>query len=496
MFSNGKDHSSPVDPYLLTAQLTAQHGSYLFQLFASHSPNLLWIINEHEQLVYANTALRRYFGINSTQLGKPLQQLLPPDVGNLLHHHFTEEWKAKNYFTEQLTVTNVEGEKRMFRVHSFKLHHLAQQLWGGIAVDVTDKQGLEDALYECNEKWIAFTHSAAQGVWEWDTALNFLQCNNTIKEWMAATKDADCTVQKWLQYIHADDREEATQQLQQAIAGNGMGWEGSYRFVTTAGETKNLLCRGIVIRHAQKPPKLVASVLDVTEITDLESRLAKERSEKEQTLAAAVLEVQEKERTHIGQELHDNVAQLVTTAKLLLRMIEPAAPEQQELKTKCENYLVSALSEIRLLSKQLVVPELYTRPMEECFSELVSDLRTATAVPINYYNNATAVNGLEGAKKLALYRILQEATKNIVKHAQASSINISLREEAGIVALEVRDNGVGFNPEKVRRGVGLTSIFDRAKIFGGNVKIESVAGKGTRLLVIFPFDQSDEDTAA
>jgi signal transduction histidine kinase len=88
--------------------------------------------------------------------------------------------------------------------------------------------------------------------------------------------------------------------------------------------------------------------------------------------------------------------------------------------------------------------------------------------------------------KTPIFRISQEAMNNIAKHSRASHINLSLQKEGEKILLTIQDNGVGFDPETVRRGMGLSSIRERAEFSGGSAELQSGIGKGTTVRVWWP----------
>jgi signal transduction histidine kinase len=89
--------------------------------------------------------------------------------------------------------------------------------------------------------------------------------------------------------------------------------------------------------------------------------------------------------------------------------------------------------------------------------------------------------------KVNIFRIVQEQVSNIVKHANATIVNIYLTYDAGEIRLTIEDNGIGFDAKKPYTGIGLTSIKQRTKAFAGDLEIESSPGKGCVLSVTFPY---------
>src|SRR3569833_240005 len=99
-------------------------------------------------------------------------------------------------------------------------------------------------------------------------------------------------------------------------------------------------------------------------------------------------------------------------------------------------------------------------------------------------------------QRLAIYRIVQEQLNNIIKHACATSVSVSLSQTNGDTILIVNDNGKGFDTLGKRNGIGLNNIISRAKVFNGKVKIESARGKGCLLIVNLPIIAESKEEIA
>ncbi|MGZ3852644.1 MAG: sensor histidine kinase, partial [Flavisolibacter sp.] len=215
----------------------------------------------------------------------------------------------------------------------------------------------------------------------------------------------------------------------------------------------------------------------------LEDRLTKEEERYERLLTEQMIAVQEREREWIGRELHDNVNQVLTTAKLYLEMAskkdaDPLIPRSMQL-------INSSICEIRNLSHQLSAPTLGTRSLVDSINALIEMVEFSTHLQFEFdhtrYDGQLIMN-----QKLALYRILQEQLNNVIKHAHAKRVWISLNEQDGQVILTVKDNGKGFDLQIKANGIGINNIISRAKIIGGTVRIESFPKKGCRLVVSVP----------
>jgi two-component system, NarL family, sensor histidine kinase UhpB len=222
-----------------------------------------------------------------------------------------------------------------------------------------------------------------------------------------------------------------------------------------------------------------AQVNDITENIRLENELTLQK----QQLIEAVLNAQENERKIIGRELHDNINQILTAVKLNLGL----ALEYKDnaiLISKCEKNVETVMEEIRKLSKELILPgNLKELGIVHSIEDLMKDVLHLTGISWNLITKGVKETSLTEEQKLAIYRIVQEQLSNILKHAEASSIVIHLHVTDSKVQLRIADNGKGFDTKKQRNGIGLTNIINRAELFNGKVKINSVPGEGCSLEV-------------
>jgi signal transduction histidine kinase len=120
-------------------------------------------------------------------------------------------------------------------------------------------------------------------------------------------------------------------------------------------------------------------------------------------------------------------------------------------------------------------------------TRLVNDIRHATPCHIQFTHDSRAdIELLEMDRKLALFRILQEQLKNIIRHAHAAHVRISLHCSGPRVRLSIVDDGQGFDALITPRGLGLSHIYERARLYSGEVFLETAPGKGCVLTVEMP----------
>ncbi len=223
---------------------------------------------------------------------------------------------------------------------------------------------------------------------------------------------------------------------------------------------------------------------------DYLERTVAERTRELRELSHRLVDAQENERTTIGNELHDEIGQLMTYATLL---IDRAArkPDQQTL-TEAKSTVQDAISKIRNLSSMLSPRLLKSAGLLQALVSLSEEFTQRTDIKVQFDHE----DGFEEVPEdvaLASYRIVQESLTNVARHAKASEVKIRLYREPGKLRLEVADNGSGFNPKATKHTTGLTGMRERALALGGELTIESNYGQGTRVVAELPL--SDEKKA-
>ncbi|HEY4151185.1 MAG TPA: PAS domain S-box protein [Chitinophagaceae bacterium] len=223
---------------------------------------------------------------------------------------------------------------------------------------------------------------------------------------------------------------------------------------------------------------------DVTEKLRLQDELAQQQKLKQLHITEAVLSAQEKERSIIGAELHDNINQILATVKLYLDVALADPNPRMELLCKSRKNISSAIEEIRKLSKMLIAPSLKELGLKDSIDELIRNILIVKKMKIRFAMNGLDEEILGKEERVAIYRIVQEQLNNILKYADASNVSIQLREKKRQISLLIEDDGRGFDINCRRKGVGITNIISRAELFNGKVEIDSAPGKGCRVKVL------------
>lgn len=179
---------------------------------------------------------------------------------------------------------------------------------------------------------------------------------------------------------------------------------------------------------------------------------------------------QENERRRLAQDLHDGLGPLLTSLKMRFQTLELNEKEKKEFRS----LLDETISEVRRVSFNLMPAVLLDFGMGEAVSRLIKLIGTSHPIKIKYNDETNHIEpGSNIDIHIFLYRIVQELINNTLRHAKASTIILTITEFDHQISLFYKDNGMGFDPDKVKKGAGLNNIKDRVEILGGNLLIDT-----------------------
>ncbi len=205
-----------------------------------------------------------------------------------------------------------------------------------------------------------------------------------------------------------------------------------------------------------------------------------------QELIESQVEIREETLRNISWELHDNIGQLLTLAKIQLQ--NAGDPGQIE---EAADTIGTSLDELRSLSK-LINPDILAN----------LSLVEALQLEIERFNRMKYLDAtlmcsncdfeMDNKVEIIIFRILQEFFTNTAKHSKASKLSVELYNDGEILRIEARDNGIGFDPESVepKKGIGLSNILNRAELIHADVEIKSKKGEGTQLSLSYKLNAS------
>ena len=223
-----------------------------------------------------------------------------------------------------------------------------------------------------------------------------------------------------------------------------------------------------------------------------ESRLMQDQL---QLLSRQILSAQEEERKRISRELHDVIAQTLSSINVQLASLKQEAlldPASMALSiTRTQQLVESSVNIVHQFARELRPTMLDDLGLVPALLAYMKIFKKETGIQVSLSAFA-AVEQMTGDKRIVFYRVAQEALTNVARHAQASQVEVSIEKLEGAVGMKITDNGKGFPAERVfqarkNQRLGLLGMRERLEMVGGNFTIQSVPGKGTTITVQVPF---------
>ncbi len=260
--------------------------------------------------------------------------------------------------------------------------------------------------------------------------------------------------------------------------------DGEYRWVVTAGVPR--YNDGSFLGY-------IGTAVDITERKLAEKALS--------TVSQKLIEAHEEESTRIARELHDDINQRLAMVKVRLARLKQSPPasaaDYEPAIADVDREISDVAADIQALSQGLHPAKLELLGLEAAAAGFCRELSTRHGVTIDvHFENIPETLPREIA--LCLYRVLQEALQNVVKHSESQHAHVSLNGHINTITLTVRDSGVGFDTHKAMRGrgFGLTSMTERLNVVGGQLSIHSQRGRGTMIHAVAPLGLTAKSAAA
>ncbi|MBI5373137.1 MAG: hypothetical protein HZA79_14030 [Sphingobacteriales bacterium] len=210
----------------------------------------------------------------------------------------------------------------------------------------------------------------------------------------------------------------------------------------------------------------------------------------EKNLIQTQLEIQEQTFQHISREIHDNISLSLTLAKLQLNTFDWNDQERSGLKLESSISLIgTSIAELSDISKGLNADIIVQNGLLKAIEDELERIRQTGLFKIGYELTGTPVY-MDSQRELIVFRIIQEALNNVIKHAGAKEVLLSLDFSSSRLEIRIHDNGRGFDPERLRGNghAGLKNMETRAKILNGEMQISSNPNAGTCLIFTIPIE--------
>lgn len=477
-------------------QQLAQSEKFYRTLIAD-SLDVTLLLTEGGEIVFATPSIQRLLGYMPEEIlqSNAFQYIHPEDLAWTINsfEKEVEENPAIKFIVVRLRKKNGEWLWCMARGHNL----LRNPHINAIAVyihDDTPRKLATDALKESEKRFRHLIRDLQIGVLLQDAEGKILMTNNATVRMFGLSEEQILGGKIWELYddvVHEDGRKfllserpsfkaiSTLQTVKDVVMGLRSGGKTARIWILVSADP--------VLDTEGNLVNIICSFTDITERKRLEKKMVAEKVGRQRLVAQATIDGQEKERLEMGKELHDNIGQQLTTIKLLLDMAKSTADaDTGEMVAKALERVSDVINEVRSVSRMLVPPSLKDLGLIDSINDLIGSIRAVQPIVFELDYFEFDEDHLPENKKLALFRIVQEQLNNVIKHAEAATVLVKLRCSGTHINLSIKDDGKGFDPAGLRKGLGLTNITNRAELFGGNVDIISFPGKGCELNVLIP----------
>jgi len=282
----------------------------------------------------------------------------------------------------------------------------------------------------------------------------------------------------------------------------GEEFEDEMRLRRADGEYRWFLVRTAPLRdESGRIVKWYGVSMDINDRKWAEEQL-KASSEQLRALSASVQSAREQESTRIAREIHDELGGALTSLRWDLEEVsdliaQPSDPTQlAALRKRLEDMTTltaTTLDTVRRLASELRPMALDELGLVEAIEWQALQFGTRTGMTVQYVCPLEKVD-LDREQSTAVFRIFQEALTNVLRHAQATVVTITMKQEAGAFVLEVKDNGRGIteSEKSAARSLGLLGMRERAHLIGAQIDITGIEGKGTLVAMRILISESSE----
>jgi PAS domain S-box-containing protein len=355
----------------------------------------------------------------------------------------------------------------------------------GIVVDITDRKDTEEALRRKEAELTEAQRLAGVGSWQWDPETDTVVWSREL--YRMAGRDPSLPALSYKEHSQLYTREtwDRLQGAVEAALRTGAPYELVLEMVRADGTHRWVSARGDAQRDSTgQIARLRGTVQDITERRRAEEALS--------SVNGRLIEAQESERARIARDLHDNIGQRLALLSVVLENVKRVLPDSSDgaLARSLEalqQQTGEIVTEVQALSHELHPPRLLYLGVVAAMRGFCGELSGQRGVEIDF-RAEDVPGGVPPDVSLCLFRVLQEALHNAVRHSRVRHFDVHLRGNGNTVDLTVRDEGVGFDVDAANRGfgLGLTSMRERLKLVGGELFIESHLTRGTTVVARTP----------
>ncbi len=372
---------------------------------------------------------------------------------------------------------------------------------GGIIVnsrDITEKKNAELKLRQREKQLTRAQEIANLGSWSWHLKEDKIYWSDELYRIFGVPTDLEkLKYERYIKHIHPDDRERVQQTIQEALE-HKTGFKFEHRVARPDNEVRYVISRGQIITDEKGDVvKMLGTAQDITEQKETELEIKNQR-EKLRKLQKRNQNIREKERSRIARELHDDLGQMLTVLKMNIGLLHSSNDDKDSEFEKNVDQLKENVDKI-IESLQRITSELRPEELDNvgligAIEWQVDELKKNTELDMQFKTNMDSdKEAISDEQSTALFRMLQETLTNVIRHANATKVEINLRYDSDMLLLLVSDNGVGITNEQIKNpnSLGIMGIKERAHMLDGKVGIHGVPDQGTTVKISLPINQTE-----
>ena len=456
----------------------------------------IYIIQD-DQLVYVNPRMAEILGRSEKEMtSRSIYDFAVPEDHALVRENIRKRISggvpSLHY---SLRMLHQSGAVLQVEVHGSRADYNGRLAVMGTLLDITERKRVEEARRRGEEQLAALIHSIDGIVWETDAETFRFTFVSPRAERLLGYPTARWTDEPgfWVDHIHPDDCKHALDYCLQCTR-EKRDHEFEYRMLAADGRVVWLRDIVTVVVENGRTMKLRGIMVDITESKQAAEAL---RTTKQQlrALVGRLHTAREDEAKRIARELHDDLGQQLTALNMELDNLEMklpgALPQQRDQIARMHTIVDHTIQVVQKIAGELRLGQLDVLGLTAAIDWQLKEVSRRSAIPCRI-TLLDEVANLSDAQSTAIFRILQEALTNIVRHAGATEVEIGLQAGPDQLTLKVRDNGRGITAAEVnaQKAIGLLGMHERAQLVGGDVTITSGAGVGTTVLVTIPFNRT------
>ncbi len=457
----------------------------LFETFMENTPLTAWITDEKGVMHFLNPAFRKLYNLPFDHLPRRMDELFPKDLAEEYMENNLLAIKSGQMVEVVERTVKPDGTMAIFKAFKFPMAIGDQNMIGGWSIEITEETKLQEQLTNSMERYSYVNEATSDAIYDWDIASNILYRGKGFAI-LFGYHDPYVPLEIRFSRIHPADLPEVKKTYLNSVTDPILKrWKLKYRFRDAKGVYKHVVDKAFIIRENGKVVRVIGAIQDITEYNQMQEKLVLQEESKKREIIRSIIETQEKERRQLSVELHDNVNQILSSCKLMLEVAKENKEKAQLLTEKSYQSIQLAIAEIRKISHDLNPSAVEDFGLKEAITEMIDKFNLSGKVKIIFrFFISGKKTLLKSEDKIAIYRIVQEQLNNIMKHANASNVLVELAIKSSQIYLTIEDDGKGFNPKKINKGIGLKNIHHRVEYYHGTLAIEAAPNKGCKMNIL------------